>query len=122
MFPPPHPGRGGRAGHIAPLLAGRPRPPIIVHTFHGHVLRGYFNPLTTLGFRTLERWLARMTTMLVAVSPEARDDLVKLSVAPAAKFTIVRLGIELEERTRAGEGTRAETRRQLGVPPDAFIG
>ena len=34
------------------------RPPIIVHTFHGHVLRGYFDPLTSLGFRLLERWLA----------------------------------------------------------------
>ena len=116
-----HTAKAGAVGRIAALLAGSARPPIIVHTFHGHVLRGYFNPLTTLGFRTLERWLARMTTVLVAVSPEVRDDLVRLGVAPAAKFAIVRLGIELEERTGADEGARAETRRQFGVPPDAFI-
>jgi glycosyltransferase involved in cell wall biosynthesis len=116
-----HTAKAGAVGRIAALLAGGARPPIIVHTFHGHVLRGYFNPLTTLGFRTLERWLALGTTALVAVSPEVRDDLVKLRVAPASKFTIIRLGIELAERTGGDESMRRETRRQLGVPSDAFI-
>jgi glycosyltransferase involved in cell wall biosynthesis len=116
-----HTAKAGAVGRIAALLAGEARPPIIVHTFHGHVLRGYFNPLMTFGFRTLERWLARSTTALVAVSPEVRDDLVRLRVAPASKFVVVRLGIELEERTGSDEATRTETRRQLGVPPEAFI-
>jgi glycosyltransferase involved in cell wall biosynthesis len=116
-----HTAKAGAVGRIAALLAGSARPPIIVHTFHGHVLRGYFNPLTTLGFRTLERWLARMTTALVAVSPEVRDDLVRLHVAPASKFTVVRLGIELDERTSVEESVRVETRRQLGVGQDAFV-
>jgi glycosyltransferase involved in cell wall biosynthesis len=116
-----HTAKAGAVGRIAALLAGNARPPIVVHTFHGHVLRGYFNPLTTLGFRTLERWLARVTTALVAVSPEVRDDLVKLHVAPASKFTVIRLGIELDERTDVDESVRAETRRQLGVAQDAFV-
>jgi glycosyltransferase involved in cell wall biosynthesis len=116
-----HTAKAGAVGRIAALLAGDARPPIIVHTFHGHVLRGYFNPLTTLAFRTLERWLARITTVLIAVSPEVRDDLVKLHVAPASKFTIVRLGIELDERTDVDHGVRAETRRQLGLSEDAFV-
>jgi glycosyltransferase involved in cell wall biosynthesis len=116
-----HTAKAGAVGRIAALLAGRARPPIIVHTFHGHVLRGYFNPLTTLGFRMLETWLARFTTRLIAVSPEVRDDLVRLGVAPAEKFAVIRLGIELGERVGGGEDVRGETRRQLGVPPDAFV-
>jgi glycosyltransferase involved in cell wall biosynthesis len=116
-----HTAKAGAVGRIAALLAGDARPPIVVHTFHGHVLRGYFNPVTTLSFRTLERWLARVTTALIAVSPEVRDDLVKLHVAPASKFAIVRLGIELDERTDVDSGARAETRRQLGIGEDAFI-
>ena len=51
------------------LLAGAARPPIIVHTFHGHVLRGYFDPLRTEIFRRTEHVLARHTNRLIAVEP-----------------------------------------------------
>jgi glycosyltransferase involved in cell wall biosynthesis len=116
-----HTAKAGAVGRVAALLSGDARPPIIVHTFHGHVLRGYFNPLTAFAFRTLERWLARVSTVLVAVSPEVRDDLVRLRVAPASKFVVVRLGIELEERVRNDPEVRLETRRQLGLGADAFL-
>jgi len=116
-----HTAKAGAVGRIAALLAGKARPPIIVHTFHGHVLRGYFGPVKTFGFRLLERLLARMTTQLVAVSPEVRDDLVRLGVAPESKFAVVRLGIELDERVGNGAGGRQETRRVLGIPEEAFV-
>jgi glycosyltransferase involved in cell wall biosynthesis len=92
-----------------------------VHTFHGHVLRGYFSRPVTFGFRTLEHWLAKVTTALIAVSPEVRDDLVQLGVAPREKFVVVRLGVELAERVTGAEDARAATRRALGVPDDAFV-
>ena len=76
-----HTAKAGAVGRAAALLAGRARPPIIVHTFHGHVLRGYFGPLRSRFFRALERRLARESTALVAVSPQVRDDLVNLGVA-----------------------------------------
>jgi glycosyltransferase involved in cell wall biosynthesis len=116
-----HTAKAGAVGRVAALLSGSARPAIIVHTFHGHVLRGYFNPLTAFGFRILERWLATFTTALIAVSPEVRDDLVRLGVAPAKKFAIVRLGIQLNERIGADAGARAETRRVLGVSQAAFV-
>jgi glycosyltransferase involved in cell wall biosynthesis len=116
-----HTAKAGAVGRVAALLAGAARPPIVVHTFHGHVLRGYFNPLTTLGFRTLERWLATVTTRLIAVSPEVRDDLVRLGVAPREKFTVIRLGIALDERVGGDDEARRETRRRLGILPEAFV-
>jgi glycosyltransferase involved in cell wall biosynthesis len=116
-----HTAKAGAVGRLAALAAGDARPPIIVHTFHGHVLRGYFDPVRAYGFRLLERWLATRTTTLIAVSPQVRDDLVALGVAPREKFTVIRLGIELDERITAPEGARAETRRVLGVPQDAFV-
>jgi glycosyltransferase involved in cell wall biosynthesis len=116
-----HTAKAGAVGRIAALLARGARPPIVVHTFHGHVLRGYFGRLTTFGFRTLERWLARTSTSLIAVSPEVRDDLVQLGVAPASKFTVIRLGIDLPRRVDNDDAQRRETRRQMGLRDEAFV-
>src|SRR5437868_1104901 len=115
-----HTAKAGAVGRIAAALAGDARPPIIVHTFHGHVLRGYFDPATTAFFRGLERTLAQTATRLVAVSPEVRDDLVGLGVAPASKFSEIRLGINLDERITSG-GNGSELRRLFGVSPDEFV-
>jgi glycosyltransferase involved in cell wall biosynthesis len=115
-----HTAKAGAVGRVAAILAGGARPPVVVHTFHGHVLRGYFSPARSAFFRVLERSLARVTTVLIAVSPEVRDDLVALGVAPAEKFAVIRLGIELEERVRS-EAPREEVRRRLGIPPGRFV-
>jgi glycosyltransferase involved in cell wall biosynthesis len=115
-----HTAKAGTVGRAAAVLAGRRGPPIVVHTFHGHVLRGYFGPVRTRFFRLLERWLARRTTALIAVSPQVRDDLVALGVAPAERFVVIRLGIELDERVAGERNGRAESRRYLGIEPERF--
>jgi glycosyltransferase involved in cell wall biosynthesis len=115
-----HTAKAGTVGRVAALLAGRRAPPIVVHTFHGHVLRGYFGPLRSRLFRLLERWLAARTTALIAVSPQVRDDLVALGVAPPERFVVIRLGIELDERVAAEQDGRAESRRYLGIASDRF--
>jgi glycosyltransferase involved in cell wall biosynthesis len=115
-----HTAKAGTVGRLAALLAGDARPEVVVHTFHGHVLRGYFGPLKSGAFRLLERLLARVTTRLIAVSPQVRDDLVALGVAPAEKFSVVRLGIELDERLETSEG-RAEARARLGIGAEQFV-
>jgi glycosyltransferase involved in cell wall biosynthesis len=115
-----HTAKAGTVGRVAALLAGSRRPPIVVHTFHGHVLRGYFGPLRSLFFRVLERRLAARTTALVAVSPQVRDDLVALRVAPRERFVVIRLGIELDERVALDLDGRAESRRYLGIADDRF--
>src|ERR671930_405634 len=115
-----HTAKAGTFGRFAALLAGRRRPPIVVHTFHGHVLRGYFGPVRSRLFRLLERWLAGHTTALIAVSPQVRDDLVALGVAPAERFAVIRLGIELDERVDGAQDGGVESRRYLGIPPERF--
>jgi glycosyltransferase involved in cell wall biosynthesis len=116
-----HTAKAGAVGRLAALLAGDDRPPIIVHTFHGHVLRGYFDPVRTGIFSGLERGLARITTRLVAVSPEVRDDLVALGVAPAEKFSVIRLGIDLDDRIGDSGEAGSSLRRLFGVSPDEFV-
>ncbi len=115
-----HTAKAGAVGRVAALLAGRRRPRVVVHTFHGHVLRGYFGTAGSLVFRVIETVLARVTDSLVAVSPEVRDDLVRLGVAPARKFTVIRLGIDLEPRVTCDEPPD-EIRARIGIAADRFV-
>ncbi|MCY7302144.1 MAG: glycosyltransferase family 4 protein [Thermoleophilia bacterium] len=114
-----HTAKAGTVGRLAARLAGTCRPPVVVHTFHGHTLAGYFGPATQEAYRRIERGLARNTDALVAVSPEVRDELVALGVAPASRFTVIRLGVDLSERM-AGASDGVALRESLGVPPDRF--
>jgi glycosyltransferase involved in cell wall biosynthesis len=116
-----HTAKAGAVARVASLLAGSARPQVVVHTFHGHVLRGYFSPLKTEVFRRLEQTLARSSDALIAVSPEVRDDLVRLHVAPADKIEVVRLGLPLDVRARTDDAGRAAFRAELGVAGDRFV-
>ena len=79
-----HTAKAGATGRLAAMSAGSARPRAIVHTYHGHVLSGYFSRRWERIFRSIERALALMSGTLIAVSDEVRDDLVSFGVAPAA--------------------------------------
>jgi glycosyltransferase involved in cell wall biosynthesis len=116
-----HTAKAGAVGRAAALLAGDARPKVVVHTFHGHVLRGYFSPEVTEGFRLLERRFARVSDALIAVSPEVKDDLVRLGVAPAEKISVIRLGLDLSGRIRASPEDGRAIRARFGIPQDRFL-
>ena len=116
-----HTAKAGAVGRLAAMLAGKDRPKVVVHTFHGHVLRGYFGPAKTEAFRRLEQGLARSTDALIAVSPEVRDDLVALGVAPAEKIAVIRLGLDLDQRLAAAPGAAQALRDGLDVPEGRFL-
>jgi len=115
-----HTAKAGAVGRLAALASGRARPPVIVHTFHGHMLKNEFDPVRERVFRNIERRLAPVADALVTVSPEVRDELVEIGIAPAKQFAVVRLGIELSERV-GGTKEGAALRADLGVPVDRFM-
>jgi glycosyltransferase involved in cell wall biosynthesis len=119
-----HAAKAGALGRMAALLALGRRPPVIVHTFHGHVLTGYFPPLVSAAFTAIERILARYTTCLIAVSEEVRADLVRLGVAPPERIIVLPLGFNFS-RFDATEKQRRERREafrnELGIPSDARL-
>jgi glycosyltransferase involved in cell wall biosynthesis len=116
-----HTAKAGAVGRTAAMLAEKARPQVVVHTFHGHVLRGYFGSAKTEAFRRLERRLARASDALIAVSPEVRDDLVRVGIAPPSKIAVIRLGLDLESRVAAPAGAGPELRATLDIPADAFV-
>jgi len=116
-----HTAKAGSTGRLAALIAGRARPPAVVHTFHGHVLSGYFDDRRQRVFRSVERALARRTDRIVAVSEQVRDDLVRFRIAPAAKVAVIHYGFDLEDRVGPAATSRVAKRAVLGVGDDAFV-
>jgi glycosyltransferase involved in cell wall biosynthesis len=112
-----HAAKGGTLGRVAVMLAFPRKRPVVVHTFHGHSLTGYFSSRTARMYTRIERFLARRTDVLIAVSDEVRDDLVGLGVAPASRFEVVRLGLDLSAFTDDADrgGRRAAVRAQWAV-------
>src|SRR5687768_11127055 len=64
-----------KAGALGRLVAFLCRVPVRIHTFHGHVLRGYFGAAKSTFYRLLERALARLSTQLVVPSARLSDEL-----------------------------------------------
>src|SRR4051812_19132294 len=90
-----HTAKAGMLGRLAAAIAMRPRP-VIVHTYHGHVLEGYFGPRLSAFYTALERGLARVSDALIGVSSATVDDLVRLRVAEPSKFRVIPIGLDLE--------------------------
>lgn len=110
-----HTAKAGFVGRIAARLAGVP---IVVHTYHGHVLHSYYSFLKTWLLRRMEQALASLSDRLIAVSEQVRQDLIEYGVAPESKITVIPLGLELEQFLQL-EGVRGELRRELGIAQDA---
>jgi glycosyltransferase involved in cell wall biosynthesis len=71
---------------------------ILVHTFHGHVFKGYFGRLKTLFFVWIERFLALFTDKIVTVSGTLKKELVeKYRIAPEEKVVVIELGFKLDD-------------------------
>lgn len=115
-----HTAKAGALGRLAARLALGARP-IVVHTYHGHVLSGYFPPAKQCAYRLLERGLARTTDQLIGVSQATVDELVALRVAPASRFAAIPIGLDLDPFLAAGPADGAEFRRELGVGPDEVL-
>jgi glycosyltransferase involved in cell wall biosynthesis len=114
-----HTAKAGFVGRAA-ALARRPRP-AIVHTYHGHVLEGYFGPRQAALFRGLERGMARVSDCLIGVSDRTVDDLVRLGVAPRDRFRVISLGIDLDPFASADVAARRKLRREVGVADDQVL-
>lgn len=115
-----HTAKAGMLGRVAARLARRQRP-IVIHTYHGHVLRGYFGRLQTAVFRSIERELARISDLLIGVSSATVEELVALKVAPREKFAVVPLGLDLDPFLAVGPDTDRGFRDEVGAKPDEVL-
>ena len=109
-----HTAKAGMLGRLAAIVAVRPRP-LIVHTYHGHVLEGYFGRAKTALYRGLERWLAKRSDALIGVSSATVDDLVRLGVGERSKFRVIPIGLDLDRFAQASPAEGQAFRDEAGV-------
>jgi glycosyltransferase involved in cell wall biosynthesis len=122
-----HMAKAGALGRLATVAYNRTasrsrRRARLVHTYHGHVLEGYFGRAATATFIGIERQLASVTDRIVAVSPRVRDDLVgRYRIGRTGQYSIVPLGFELERFAAIDSERRAVARVALQIPADARV-
>jgi len=113
-----HTAKAGTVGRLAAFLyrwltpgtlVGRSRRVAVVHTFHGHVFHSYYGRAKTSAFIVIERLLARFATdRIVVISPRQLTEIhEKFKVGQRRQFSIVPLGIEVEQFTNASGSARA---------------
>jgi glycosyltransferase involved in cell wall biosynthesis len=93
----------------------------IVHTFHGHIFEGYFNRLKSMLFVHIERFIARGTDAIIAISESQQKELAeKYRIAPSEKIKIIELGFDLEPFLSSAR-FKGRFRKKLGVSDKTFL-
>jgi len=112
-----HSSKAGVLGRIAARFA---RTPFIVHTIHGLAFHDYQPWVANWLCRLVKRGCARITDHYISVSSNISSKALLAGIGKPSKFTTIYSGMELDWFLHA-EVNPLETRRQLGISPDAPV-
>lgn len=105
-----------KAGFLGRYAAIKLKVPVVLHTFHGHVFHSYFGAFKTNVFKQIERYLAKNSSGIIAISPLQKEELVDVhKITTAAKANVIPLGFDLEKFTQNKEEKRIAIREQYGI-------
>ncbi len=108
-----------KPGTVGRLAAIHEKVPVVVHTFHGHVFHSYFGSLKTKFFLAVERYIARRSTAIIAISQMQKDELAdKYRICSPEKIKIVPLGFDLSRFRVNQEELRKEFRLRYNLADD----
>ena len=88
-----HTAKAGFLGRIASIVSLHPS--IRVHTFHGHLLNGYFGSFKRFLVVLAEKILAMFSHELLAVGDKVRQDLLAAGVGKLDKFSLMPPGLQI---------------------------
>ena len=102
-----HTSKGGVLGRLAAKSVSRKLP--VVHTFHGHLIYGYFAKYKIFLFTLVERFLALFTDAAASITQETEDSLKKLKIGKKLKWQVIRLGIPVNQTTFLAPKSNSKT-------------
>jgi glycosyltransferase involved in cell wall biosynthesis len=86
-----HTSKAGILGRVATKSVSRKTP--VVHTFHGHLIYGYFARYKSMIFTLIEKSMSRYTDTAIAVTAETKNSLIKLGIGRKLSWRIIQIGI-----------------------------
>ena len=109
-----HTAKAGFLGRLASLSTLKKH--VMVHTFHGHLLHGYFGRRKTRIVISVESILSRYTDALIAVGSRVMEELLAVKIGIREKFLVIGPGLELKDLP-----TRESAKEELGIPKQFII-
>lgn len=108
-----------KAGSLGRMAASKCKVPVIVHTFHGHVFHSYFNKPKTLLIKTIEKYLARKSTAIIAISDIQKKELSsEFKICKASKIHVVPYGFDLSKFSENQSEKRISFRKNYLLDDD----
>ncbi|ASY25824.1 glycosyltransferase [Candidatus Planktophila lacus] len=108
-----HTAKAGVLGRLASLLAGRGA--VRVHTFHGHLLHGYFSSALTKLVILIEKFFAARTSVLIAIGSKVKEDLLAAGIGRANKYRVFFPGLPAPKT-----GSKAAAQSALGISSEVL--
>jgi glycosyltransferase involved in cell wall biosynthesis len=110
-----HTAKAGLIGRLAAASIFKDKP-AIVHTYHGHLLYGYFSKWKSRIFNVLEKYLASLSDVLIAAGDKVKSDLCDAGIGKENQYFVVRPGIEIGTLD-----SKTTIRSKMGLSNDAII-
>ena len=108
-----------KPGAVGRLAASSLDIPAIVHTYHGHVFHSYFGKLKTNFIINTERFLAKKSHALIAISDKQKSELAEdFRIADRTKFKVIPLGFELKKFSEDQGQKRQKFRSEFNLKDD----
>jgi glycosyltransferase involved in cell wall biosynthesis len=120
-----HTAKAGTLGRLAALVYNATRPrarrALVVHTFHGHVLSGYFGAVGSQLVRLAEWSLALAGDIVLTLSPRQQHEIVhRFRVAHPERVRVVPPAVDIAPLLGVAP-PNADARVAHGLPADAFV-
>jgi len=94
-----------KAGVLGRLAVGKKAR--VVHTPHGHIFHGYFGAAKTRLFIAVERWAARRSDALIALTKAEMDDHLKLGIGTVEQWHVIPSGVDVKAITKRVDEIRS---------------
>ena len=114
-----HTAKAGVLGRLAGLLAAPAAKR--VHTFHGHLLHGYFGKSKTILVILVEKFLALITHRIIAIGNSVKKDLVDAGIGTDSKYEVIFPGLQPLKVS-----SKESAKKSIGLEPNTtylvFVG